>query len=235
LGTIFEGVAGRIFRMTVAEIISRLEAKGDPKVRALNWRNGAPENHFGVKLVEIRNLSKEIKQNSPLAKELWATGNVDARLLATLIVNPKDLAAAELEAMAEEATFAQLADWLCSYVVKQHPEKESLRQKWMSSPSPALSRAGWSLTCERVAKSPEGLDISALLDRIDAELSTVDELPKWTMNFTLGEIGIHHPQHRARAVAIGEKHGAYKDWPVSKGCIPPYVPVWVAEIVKRQA
>ena len=57
---------------------------------------------------------------------------------------------------------------------------------------------------------------------------------QWTMNNTLGAIGIHHPEHRERAIAIGEKIGLYRDWPVSKGCTPPYVPVWVEAMVKRQ-
>ena len=50
----------------------------------------------------------------------------------------------------------------------------------------------------------------------------------------LAAIGIHHPKHRKRAIAIGEKIGLYRDWPVSKGCTPPYVPVWVEAMVKRQ-
>jgi hypothetical protein len=54
------------------------------------------------------------------------------------------------------------------------------------------------------------------------------------MNNTLGAIGIHHAKYRKRAIAIGEKIGLYRDWPVSKGCTPPYVPVWVEAMVKRQ-
>ena len=57
---------------------------------------------------------------------------------------------------------------------------------------------------------------------------------QWTMNNTLAAIGIHRPRLRRRAIAIGEKIGLYRDWPVSKGCIPPYVPVWVEAMVKRQ-
>ena len=33
---------------------------------------------------------------------------------------------------------------------------------------------------------------------------------------------------------LAEKIGLYCDWPVSKGCTPPYVPVWVEAMVKRQ-
>jgi hypothetical protein len=54
------------------------------------------------------------------------------------------------------------------------------------------------------------------------------------MNNTLGAIGIEHPELRERAVAIGEAIGLYADWPVSKGCIPPYVPVWVEAMAARK-
>lgn len=54
------------------------------------------------------------------------------------------------------------------------------------------------------------------------------------MNNTLAAIGIHHPKLRKRTVAMGEKIGLYRDWPVSKGCIIPYVPIWVEAMVKRQ-
>jgi hypothetical protein len=40
---------------------------------------------------------------------------------------------------------------------------------------------------------------------------------------------------RKRAIAIGEKPRLYRDWPVSKGCTPPFVPVWVEFMVKRNA
>lgn len=57
---------------------------------------------------------------------------------------------------------------------------------------------------------------------------------QWTMNNTLAAIGITHAQHRACAIAIGEKIGLYSDWPVAKGCTPPYVPVWIHAMVKRK-
>ena len=72
--------------------------------------------------------------------------------------------------MVRSANFAQLADWLNAYIVKQHPDKETLRQKWMTDKNSWAARAGWSLTAGRIARSPEGLELSALLDRIEAEM-----------------------------------------------------------------
>jgi 3-methyladenine DNA glycosylase AlkD len=79
------------------------------------------------------------------------------------------------------------------------------RQRWMVSDHAMAARAGWSMTAERVAKKPTGLDLVALLDRIEAEMATAEAEPQWTMNTTLAMIGIHHPMHRARALAIGER------------------------------
>ena len=90
-------------------------------------------------------------------------------------------------------------------------------------------------TASRVnKKAADGLDLPALLDRIEKEMPKATPEVQWTMNNTLGAIGIHHPEHRDRVLAIGERIGLYRDWPMSKGCIPPYVPVWVDAMVKRQ-
>jgi 3-methyladenine DNA glycosylase AlkD len=85
-----------------------------------------------------------------------------------------------------------------------------------------------------VKTDPASLELPQLLDRIENELPRALPEVQWTMNNTLAAIGIHHPPLRKRAVAIGEQIGLYRDWPTSKGCTPPFVPVWVAAMVQRQ-
>ncbi len=221
--------------MTAIEILARLKSLGNDARRAHNTKAGAPDNQFGVKLGDIRTMAKKLKADHQLALDLWNTGNVEAQLLATLMIEPESLSAGELDKLTRSTTCAQVADWLNAYVVTKHPEKESLREKWMKAKDRWAARAGWNLTASRVNKSAsEGLDLIALLDRIAKEMPTAKPEVQWTMNNTLGAIGIHHAKLRKRAIAIGEKIGLYRDWPVSKGCTPPYVPVWVEAMVKRQ-
>jgi 3-methyladenine DNA glycosylase AlkD len=220
--------------MTVKEILAQLESLGDEARRKHNAKAGAPDNQFGVKLGDIRALAKKIKTDHDLALKLWETGNVEAQLLATLIIKPESLSAGELDKLTRSTTCAQVADWLNAYVVAKHPEKDALREKWMKAKDPWAARAGWNLTASRVTKDADGLDLPALLDRIEKEMPKAKSQVQWTMNNTLAAIGIHHPRHRKRALAIGETIGLYHDWPVSKGCTPPYVPVWVEAMVKRQ-
>jgi len=220
--------------MTAKEVLEQLEALGDEKVRKRNRKNGAGENQYGVPLGELRKVAAKIKTDHALALELWKTGNLDARLLAILVLEPKRLSQGELDRMVREAAFPQLADWLNSYVVKDHPEREALRGIWMRDDDPWAARAGWSLTAGRVARSPEGLDLTALLDRIEAGLAGAAAPEQWTMNTCLATIGIHFPEHRERALAIGEKLGIYRDYPVSKGCTSPFAPIWITEMVRRR-
>jgi len=222
--------------MTVKETLAKLKSLGDDARRAYNTKAGAPDNQFGVKLGDIRSIAKKIKCDHELALGLWETGNVEAQLLATLIIKPGSLSASEVDRLTRSTTCAQVADWLNSYVVAEHPDKEALRAKWMKSKDRWQARAGWHFTASRInKKAADDLDLPALLDRIEKEMPKAKPEVQWTMNNTLGAIGIHEPKLRQRAVAIGEKIGLYRDWPVSKGCIIPYVPVWVEAMVKRKA
>lgn len=212
--------------------MSQLEALGNEKMRAQNTRHGARGKQFGVRRGEVRKLAKTIKIDHKLAMRLWKTGNIDARFLAILVMDSKSLSADELDAFVRSVTFVEVADWLNSYVVKLHPERETLRERWMADDDPMAARAGWAAT--RVGKSPEGLDIPALLDRIEADLGYAATEIQWTMNICLVEIGINHPKHRKRVLAIGESLGVYRDYPCPKGCISPFAPIWVNEMVSRQ-
>jgi 3-methyladenine DNA glycosylase AlkD len=176
-----------------------------------------------------------IKSDHELALGLWETGNIDAQLLAVLLMKPKNLSADEVDRMVRSLTFAPVADWLSSYVVKNHPDKETLRQQWLTAENPWAARAGWTLTAERVAKNPETLDLPSILDRLDGEMADADPAVQWTMNTCLAGIGIHHAKHRKRAIAIGERLGIYRDYPVSKGCTSPFAPTWINGMVHRNS
>lgn len=223
--------------MTTQDVLIKLETLGTEQLRAQNVRHGFVGEQFGVKLGELRTIAKSIKLNTAFGLELWATGYLEARLVAILVMKPKELSVEQLKMLVQTATYGHLADWVNSYLVKQHPEKEALRIAWLdvdAHAEPWLARTAWSLTTERVSKSPTGLDVAEVLKRIDSELATAPEPARWTMNFCLGELGINHAEYRDEVIAIGERVGAYRDYPTSKGCISPFVPLWVAAIVERQ-
>jgi 3-methyladenine DNA glycosylase AlkD len=220
--------------VSINETLKQLKVLGNAKVRAQNAKSGAGDNQFGVSLGDIRVPAKKIRTDHELALSLWETGNIDAQFLSTLLIQPKKLSAKEMDRMVRSVSFVRVADWLNAYVVRQHPDKEALRQDWMAADDRWAARAGWDLTAERVAKSPDGLDLPALLARIESEMADAKPEVQWTMNNTLATVGIHFPKHRKRAIAIGEKLGIYRDYPVSKGCTSPFAPIWINAMVSRK-
>ncbi len=217
---------------TVRELLAELAALEDPRARAVNERHG--DDH-GVNLSRLRELAKRLKTQQDLARELWATDNTAARLLALLICRPKAFEQDELDAMLRESRAPKVHDWLVNYVVKKSPHAEELRLKWTADADPVVASAGWALTTERVAKKPEGLDLAGLLGTIEAGMKDAPDRLQWAMNHTLAQIGIEHPEHRARALDIGERLEVLKDYPTPPNCTSPFAPSWINEMVSRQS
>ncbi|WP_353710842.1 DNA alkylation repair protein [Arthrobacter sp. K5] len=216
---------------TIDGLLAELAALEDPKMRAANQKRG--DDH-GVNLSALRAVAKRLKTQHNLARELWATNDAAARLLSLLICRPKAFELQELDVMLRQARAPKVHDWLVNYVVKKSPHAEQLRVTWTDDPDPVVASAGWALTTERVAKKPEGLDLSGLLDTIEAEMKGAAERLQWAMNHTLAQIGIEHADHRTRAIDIGEQLEVLKDYPTPPNCTSPFAPIWIKEMVGRR-
>ena len=215
----------------VAEVMAELAGLEDPRAREVNEKHG--DDH-GVNLGKLRAVAKRLKTQQELARQLWETDDTAARLLSILICRPKAFERDELDAMLRRARTPKVHDWLVNYVVKKNPHSEELRVAWSADPDPVVASAGWALTTERVAKNPEALDLTGLLDVIEAEMKDAPDRLQWAMNHCLAQIGIEHAEHRTRAVDIGERLEVLKDYPTPPNCTSPFAPIWITEMVRRQ-
>ncbi|WBL20095.1 DNA alkylation repair protein [Citricoccus sp. NR2] len=238
----------------VTQTRDELAALEDPKIRAVNERHG--DDH-GVNLTKLRavakNLKAEVKAHAAttdgataatatataavheVGLALWNTGETPLRLVALLIVRPRDFTADEFDAMLRESRAAKTTAWLTGYLVLKSAHIEELRTRWLAEPEhPEVYAAGWALTADTVVKHPDRLDLPGLLDTLEAEMTDADERPQWEMNSTLAMIGIHHESLRARALDIGERLEVLKDYSTPPNCTSPFAPEWITEMVRRQ-
>ncbi|AKF27449.1 DNA alkylation repair protein [[Brevibacterium] flavum] len=217
---------------TLAEsTLASLKELEDPKILAVNERHG--DDH-AVNLTKLRAVAKELKKNQPLARELWATNDTAARLVALLICRPKEFDQSELDSMILEARTPKVLDWLINYVVKKNPHWNDLRVLWLEDAAENVAAAGWALNTHAVITKPEALDDSAILDTIEAQMKTAEPRVQWSMNECLAQIGIHRPELRDRAIAIGKRLEVLKDYPTPPNCTSPFAPIWIEEMVRRQ-
>lgn len=216
---------------TLAGVMAELAALEDPRSREVNEKHG--DDH-GVNLSKLRAIAKRLKIQPELSRELWETDDTAAKLLALLICRPKSYGSEDLDTMLREARTPKVHDWLVNYVVKKNPHAEELRVAWFADKDPLVASAGWALTSERVVKDPAGLDLTGLLDAIEEGMKDAPDRLQWAMNTCLAQIGIEHPEYRARALSIGERLEVLKDYPTPPNCTSPFAPAWINEMVRRQ-
>ncbi|PFG31243.1 3-methyladenine DNA glycosylase AlkD [Paramicrobacterium agarici] len=215
----------------VADLRTELSQLEDPGLRAANERRG--DDH-GINLTALRSIAKRLKKQPELARELWATHETGLQLLAVLISSPRQYDSAQLDRMLREARAPKVREWFVNYVAKKSPHAEELRVSWLGADDPLVRSAGWALTSDRVVKNPDGIDLRGLLDAIELSMKTAPDPLQWQMNACLAQIGIMHPEHRTRAITIGERLEVLKDYPTPPGCTSPYAPTWIGEIVARR-
>lgn len=221
--------------MTFEDVYAQLEALGSERGRAINARHGAGENQFGVMMGDIRKLAKQLKKNHALGLALWESGNTDARILATMILDAKAFSADELETMVASLSYDSLLDKLVDAVVAPSPHADALRERWRHSADESLGRAGWRLVVDRVSdKKAKPLDAESLLTEIEVGLRAAPPRIQWAMNHALVEIAMRHPELRDRCLAMGERLGVYAEMKVAKGCTSAYAPAWIAALAARE-
>jgi 3-methyladenine DNA glycosylase AlkD len=105
--------------------------------------------------------------------------------------------------------------------------------KWRDDPSTLRQRVFWSVQARSVRAESHALN-EELLEHIERELPTAPEKVQWNMNWCAAQIGIADERLRSRCIALGERLGLYRDYPVSRGCTSPFLPLWIGSVVGKQ-
>ena len=77
-------------KMQYDEILAQLRSLSNPEAVAGMARFGInPDNTYGVSIPTLRKMAREIGRDHGLAQQLWASGIHEARILASLVDDPK--------------------------------------------------------------------------------------------------------------------------------------------------
>lgn len=194
-----------------------------------------------IKLGDIKKRGKEIKKDHKLAMELWSTDAYQARLLSTLILDPKLLTQSVIDQLAsdmlshDDQERLQLADWFLANQLMKDRKAVSLMETWEDNPSPILRRLFWyhQARLRWVGQTPPE-NSTDLLDSLERKMASAEPDVQWAMNFCAGQIGVHEPKYRSRCIKLGKKLGLYKGERVAKNCTPSYLPEFIRiEVAKR--
>lgn len=219
----------------LAETMAALEAQGSEQTRKTFLRHGLKGPQFGVKVADLKVILKSIKGDQALALALWDTGNSDARYLAGLLANPRELSPETLQHWAETATWSMQAEYAVAWNAAESAHAWDLGRRWLEDPREMVAAAGWHTLSGHLALTPDAaLDlpgVSALLQSIPGRLPTAANRVRAAMNmFVIGVAGSVAPlleEARAMAARLGQVEVDVGD----TSCVIPLATAYIDKLV----
>jgi 3-methyladenine DNA glycosylase AlkD len=172
--------------MTSADILKQLESLGLESIKKVLLKHGIKEPLYGVKIEELKQIQKKIKQDHALSLELYASGIYDAMYLAGLIAEPEKMSRTEIQKWAQQANAPVLRESTVASVASESRYGMELALKWIDVQQEDIVTVGWATLSDIVAiKEDSELDISLLqqlLQRVAKSIHGSGNRVKMTMN-----------------------------------------------------
>ncbi len=208
--------------MSYRTIMAGLRTMGTEQNRQVYARHGVGKKMYGVGYAHLGKLKKQIGTDHALAEQLWASGNHDARVLATMVADPEQLTSGTLDAWSNALDNYVLADAFGDLVART-PFAFKKFEKWSRSRSEFVGQVGWRLMCY-LAGHDDGLANVFFVEQlktIEKELTSRPNRVRHSMNGALISIGARNATLRKRATAAAKRIGKVEVDHGETGCKTP--------------
>ncbi|MBI5380488.1 MAG: DNA alkylation repair protein [Opitutae bacterium] len=195
--------------MSAAALIAQLRAQRSPRDIEGQRRFGITPRgeHLGVRTETLRALAKPHRRDHPLALALWASGIFEARTLAFLIDDPKQVTVAQMEAWAADFDNWATVDGCCIHLFRKTPFARAQADAWSQRPEEYIKRAGFTLMATLAVHAKDFPD-AVFLDWLPVIARAADDernFVKKAVNWALRQIGKRNPALRRAALATARE------------------------------
>ncbi len=194
--------------MNFLEVIEELKTRASEKYKANVVRMGIPEQYsIGVSTAEVRSLAKKIQKSNELALELWITGYHEAKLLAVLLMNPKEMTKDAVEQLIGDVISWDLCDHLCKNLLIKMECRNALLEEWITSSQTYRKRAAFTLIASSVLHDKKLTDeiLDHYLELIAKYSDDEREHVKKAASWALREIGKRDFNYNEKALLLAHE------------------------------
>ncbi len=193
--------------MDTSTIIEQLHEKSSPNHLQKMKRFGINvETAIGVSIPNIRIIAKSFKNNNAVATELWKTNIHEARLLASIIIDPKTFGMQQAERWIADFNSWDLCDIACDQLAKT-PFCLEMIQKFVVSEHEFVKRTAFVLMCKLAFIHPKNDDafFYPFFEMIENEAYDERNFVKKAVNWALRQIGKRNEALRLQAIEVAER------------------------------
>jgi 3-methyladenine DNA glycosylase AlkD len=194
--------------LELEQIIHRLKSLGDPKAVEGMARFGIKSsNSFGVSVPKLRILARESGRDHLLALRLWETGLHDARLLATMVDDARQVTLEQMDKWARDFDSWDVVDGSCGNLFDKTPFAVAKAKEWCKREEEFVKRAGFVMMAELAVHDKEANDKMFLdfLPLIVGGASDKRNFVKKAVNWALRQIGKRNLRLNKAAVSTALK------------------------------
>lgn len=221
--------------VSTATILEQLKAQGSEQTRKIYRKHGVNGEQYGVSYATLKDLKKKLKTEHELARQLWASGIHDARILALLIADPQMADSALLDMWIKDMENYPLSDAFSHYVAQTVLAREKMEQ-WTRSDNEWIEATGWNILGEMALSEQDFPDeyFEGYLLIIERDLHHQKNRVRHTMNNTLIAIGSRNPQLEEKALAAAQVIGKVVVDHGETSCKTPDAAAYIAKIKARK-
>ena len=221
--------------MTSREALKELKSKGTAQNVKVYRRHGAGDNIYGVSFADLRKMAKRISKDHALALQLLDSGNVDARLLATMFADPSQLKSSTVNSWMSDVDYYVLSDQLAE-LISESPIAMSKMQQLMASPREYYRACGYTVLASSLKNGMDvpDADCRRYLKNIEAEIHSSPNRARYAMNNAVIAIGIYKPALTAEAKAAAASIGKVVVDHGDTSCKTPDAVPYIEKALARQ-
>jgi 3-methyladenine DNA glycosylase AlkD len=223
--------------MNVKQAMAALRAAGTAQNRKIYGRHGVTRDMFGVSYAVQGRLKKQIGTDHELARALWATGNHDARVLATMVADPADMGSRELDAWARELDSYVVAD-VFGGLVSKSPHALRKVDAWRDRRAEHVAACAFNVLASLAVDEDRDLDEDWLLAQLAVIRAEIHDRPNRTrhsMNQALIAIGTRGDRLQKAALAAAKAIGKVTVDHGETSCQTPDAAAYIAKTLAHRA
>ena len=130
---------------TLEQIVVQLNLLADPTGITVQQRFGIhPAHPLGIPMPRLRALAKGVRDH-PLALQLWQTGIHEARILASLVDDPKSVNLDQMESWVQDFDSWDVCDQVCSNLFERTVFAIDRAHTWPDRQPEYVRRAGFTM------------------------------------------------------------------------------------------
>ena len=173
-------------------IIERLKVMKDRKnIEGMTRFGITPNNRLGISVRDIRTIAKRIGKDHDLAQKLWSSGIHEARILASIVDDPRFISEEQMDRWVKEMDSWDICDQCCGNLFDKTTFAYKKAKEWSKNDKEFIKRAGFSLIAYLAIHDTEASDkeFTKFLSAIKSAAIDDRNFVKKAVNWALRQIG----------------------------------------------